>query len=315
MTKKDKVKKQIEFIKENSYNGYIDKHLISNYFNISDKTVERRLISSGIKHMSFNLILMMADIMNGMPSLDVAKKYNCSLENVNQFSRRHNLIGRYQYRHKGYKDPFFFDNIDSNIKAYILGFIAADGHVSDKEISICLSSVDREILEKIRNEIGFESQIKDGLSIGSYGNSAFSKIRFGTKEMIKSLRLLGFNSDKTINFKTPSIKKEFLIDYYRGLVDGDGSFSKSIYNNKSIKLSFSLCGTKETLDDFRNFFSEYGIKFNNNLYKRFNTEKCCYTLVASGKDNVMNLLDILYSNADKSLYLSRKYNKYLSFKM
>ena len=46
----------------------------------------------------------------------------------------------------------YFDNIDSNRKAWILGFLAADGNIaSDRNrIKISLSSVDREILEKIK---------------------------------------------------------------------------------------------------------------------------------------------------------------------
>lgn len=315
MTDKKSIQSQINFIKENSSNGYIDKNVLISKFGISDKTVERRLKVAGVNHMRSDLIEMMLDITSGIPSQDVAKKYNCSLENINQFSRRHNLCGRYQYRHKRYKDPYFFNKIDSIEKAYILGFIAADGHVSDKEIKISLSSVDLDILLKIKDIIGFENKIKVSNGIGSYSSKEYVSVSFGTSEMIKSLRNLGFHRNKTLNFKIPEINKELLIYFYRGFVDGDGSFSKWVSNDGYVRYSFSLCGTMDSLLSFKEFFSNYGVIFSDKLTKRFETENCCYSLRASGKDNVLKLLDLLYSNADNEIVLSRKYKKYINLKI
>ena len=51
--------------------------------------------------------------------------------------------------------------------------------------------------------------------------------------------------------------------------------------------------------------------FNSKISKRFDTKNCCYELKMSGKQNVIHLLSILYDNS--SIYLDRKYNKYLDF--
>lgn len=312
MTKREKITQQLEFIKENNINGYIDKHFISKYFNISLKTSERRLEDACVKHMSSELINMMVDISSGIPSTEISKKYKCSLENVNQFARRHNILNRYQYRHRRYSDPYFFNCIDTPNKAYILGFIAADGHVSDKEIKISLSSVDEEILHKIRNIVGFKNTVKNTLNHNTL--KPISSVSFGTSEMIRSLRRLGFCKNKTTDFSIPNIDDNLLIYFYRGFVDGDGSFSKYTSNDGYTRYSFSICGTESALNDFKVFFSKFGIKFSKNLYKRFDTENCCYALSASGKNNVLKLLDILYEDVSDSIYLNRKYNKYLDFK-
>ena len=57
----------------------------------------------------------------------------------------------------------YFDNIDSNRKAWILGFLAADGNISSdrNRIKIGLSSVDREILENIKLALESERDIID----------------------------------------------------------------------------------------------------------------------------------------------------------
>ena len=56
---------------------------------------------------------------------------------------------------------------------------------------------------------------------------------------------------------------------------------------------------------------ELKLYFNSKISKRFDTKNCCYELKMSGKQNVIHLLSILYDNS--SIYLDRKYNKYLDF--
>ena len=43
----------------------------------------------------------------------------------------------------------YFDAVDSNNKAYILGFIFADAHVTDKSLSIVISKDDVGILRSM----------------------------------------------------------------------------------------------------------------------------------------------------------------------
>jgi len=302
----------LEYIKNNSYNGYIDKHVICELFHVSEKTAERRIKELGIKHMLSENIQMMIDICNNMPSMDIAKKYECSLVNVNAFARRHNLSGRYNYNHKNYRDPEYFSSIDTEEKAYILGFIAADGHVSDKEIIISISKKDTDILEKIRNSIGINKDIKfyTGSSFNPDKKSEFAKFSFGTKEMISNLRDLGFGKDKTLNFRMPQINNSLLRHFIRGYVDGDGYFGKYLHNDGYYRSSMGICGTKEFLLDLMKIFNSMGFSVFKKLNKRFNTENCCYTLMICGNNNVLNVLNYLYS--DSKIYLDRKYKNFLS---
>ena len=48
-------------------------------------------------------------------------------------------------------DESFFEDIDNEEKAYILGFISADGSISKNELSIRLQIKDIDILYKIKN--------------------------------------------------------------------------------------------------------------------------------------------------------------------
>lgn len=308
----------INYIKLTAYKTYIDKKFIQEKFNCSEKTSERIISSIKYKHMKQPLIEMMKDIELGMHSSEVALKYNCSVVNVNAFMRRHgikrcftltHLPRNLDYRLKNYSDINYFNKIDSSDKAYILGFIAADGCVTHKEIRIALHSKDKDILEKFIIIIGLKNKsVKTRLQNNSFNNklSPISCISFGTKEMRKDLNELGFDNRKTASLKFPNIDKKYYLDFIRGYCDGDGSFTK----DKNNRYSFSLEGTKSFLIYIKEFFEkEYDIKFSTNLYKRFNTESCCYTLRATGKNNVIKILDLLYNKSN--LYLDRKYNKYL----
>ena len=302
----------LEYIKNNSYNGYIDKHIVSKSFHVSERTAERRIKELGFKHMSSKNICMMIDICNNIPSMEIAQKYECSLVNVNAFARRHNLSGRYNYSHKNYKDPEYFSVIDTEEKAYILGFIAADGHVSDKEIIISLSSKDVDVIQKIRSSIRINKDIKfyTGNSFNPDKSSKFARFAFGTKEMISSLRSLGFVRDKTLNFRIPKIDRPLYRHFIRGYVDGDGSFGKYLHNDGYYRSSMTICGTKEFLLELMEIFNSMDFITSKKLKKRFNTKNCCYELALSGNDNVLNVLSYLY--LDSKIYLDRKYENFLS---
>ena len=62
------------------------------------------------------------------------------------------------------KDIHYFDKIDTEEKAYILGFLATDGCIAvtkngNKRIKITLKSSDKDILEKIKNQLKSDSPI------------------------------------------------------------------------------------------------------------------------------------------------------------
>jgi hypothetical protein len=54
----------------------------------------------------------------------------------------------------------YFDNIDTPIKSYLLGLMAADGCVTDKNY-IVLESIDRELVELLAKEIEYSGEIRE----------------------------------------------------------------------------------------------------------------------------------------------------------
>ena len=138
-------------------------------------------------------------------------------------------------KHPKIKNKFlneeYFDNIDSEEKAYFLGLLFTDGSVvkSDKKNSIAvrleLNIKDIDIIERFKKCLNCESDIvisKRANRNGSISESAL--ISINSEKMSKSLEKYGIIPNKT--YKTthlPKVDKKFLIPFLRGLIDGDGS--------------------------------------------------------------------------------------------
>lgn len=76
---------------------------------------------------------------------------------------KENNIERKNNNKRTYKlNEHYFDKIDTPNKAYILGFFYADGCniMSKSTVTMSLEETDKEILEKIRLEIGSERQLE-----------------------------------------------------------------------------------------------------------------------------------------------------------
>lgn len=194
----------------------------------------------------------------------------------------------------------YFSSPSSNM-AYILGFLAADGTVrKDKnEIKLSLSSIDREVLEKMRMEVGGrpiqEYITQKGFSVCSW--------TFTSQKIKNDLQNYSVIPNKTFYLKPPlKLPKIYWIDYIRGYFDGDGSVN-SLQNGKALR--WQICSaTKEILKwiiDF--FYEEYNIpKVSILLQKReqkANLYYFQYSTVATQK-----IYNILYSS--NGLYLKRK---------
>lgn len=133
-----------------------------------------------------------------------------------------------------------FENIDSHQKAYWLGFIAADGSVSDRCLTIQLSINDIEHLELFKKFIDTNCPIKSGESFNKNKTKKykFCRIDIYSKKIISDLNKYGIVRNKTFCLRLPQIDDNFMSSYLLGFIDGDGSF----IINKNNQLKFSLIG-------------------------------------------------------------------------
>lgn len=114
-----------------------------------------------------------------------------------------------------------FHSIDSEDKAYWLGFLYADGCLSDNtRISIMLKIEDANHLEKFKNFLCWNGQVKIKPQFHR------CELTFRSKEMFTDLVSKGCFPNKSLKLCFPTndiVPNNFLRDFIRGYVDGDGS--------------------------------------------------------------------------------------------
>ena len=204
------------------------------------------------------------------------------------------------------KDETYFQNQSHNM-AWILGFIAADGTIrkNSNEIKIGLAIKDKEILEKIREELKIPAIVKEYTNTQGYDCCTLA---WTCEQHKKDLALYHLIPAKTFQLKPPSdvLKREYWIDYIRGYFDGDGSVNllKNSNGRGNGNLRWQVCSaTKEILDwivDF--FYEEYGIKKVNILCDTTRQQPLYYFQYSSVATR--QIYKILYTS--DSLFLKRK---------
>ena len=193
----------------------------------------------------------------------------------------------------------FFEHIDSEEKAYILGWIASDGSISKNGyITIEIKKEDKLILEKIRDILCKELNISNRKRV-SQNNSI---LRFCSRQMVQDACkwLLISPGEKSFTIRLPKLNEELTWAFLRGYFDGDGHLTKTTNKTRYLKSDIASCSSKMR-DDIKKFTK---IQCSNSD----ETNRIYW----SGK-NAMLFLDKIYENA--SVYLERKYNRYLEWKL
>lgn len=224
----------------------------------------------------------------------IAKKYKVPEGAVKKVLIDNNIEIRRHYKQMFNEN--YFDIIDTANKAYLLGFLYADGCVNkNNAISFTIHQDDREILEMYVKELQATN------AITSVKNKPHVRISFCSKHMCDTLKMIGCGQNKTNELEFPDINEKYKYDFIRGFMDGDGCIC--IYNrgkHKYINLSFT--GTLKMMQELKRIFNvDNEIKFYRNAY----------SLNIGKTEDVLRILKDIYSNAE--LYMTRKHNKYKEY--
>ena len=197
-------------------------------------------------------------------------------------------------RHRGPKSKIgkedFFDCIDTEEKAYFLGYIMADGNVSVTNNQYCLkihiSIQDKEIVDKFLESINSSNKATMRMNSASYYVSLTSV------HMCKRLMELGVVPQKTgREYISDEIPKKLLHHYVRGVFDGDGITTIG----KSKRSGF--VGSINMITDILGELNE-----NLTIFDAGKNKKVVYFL--GGKKFSRKLYNYLYSDA--TIWLKRK---------
>lgn len=146
-------------------------------------------------------------------------------------------------------NEFFFETIDTEAKAYWLGFIHADGCiVRGGKLQISLAAVDEPHLWKFRDAINSDHKISCNAKYNSVG------ITITSQQMCNDLVRHGVLPRKSTVGGIPCVAPEFRRHFWRGVVDGDGHL---LFARGAPVLG--ITGHDDTLNAFISYCDEIGI--------------------------------------------------------
>lgn len=249
---------------------------------------------------------------SGFSIADLAKEYKVDQGAVRNKNKEFGINIKDYYNYRANYDVHVFDVIDTEEKAYWLGFLFADGYVRGDSNTVGLSGisiVDIDHIKKFKqflNDTRPDSVIKTYKKVVPYtGNVVISCSYHICNANIKQ-NLVNFGcvpkKSLILKFPDPSIfKSENLVyDFIRGYNDGDGCLSKIQHNNR---LAISMRGTFEFLSSVISYFPEEFKKVYSEIDKRTGTLQYKILCCSNKADRVAMKL---YNNA--TVYLDRKFN-------
>ena len=246
----------------------------------------------------------------------IGEIFNISRKTVSYYLRQNGVISNPKYvRHidpkklRKYDYSYcenLFETIDTEEKAYWLGFLYADGYIGkDKNtIELALQENDKEHLEKYRqflhlNNKPFDYKVK-------HFNNATDKYsyRFSicSAKIKHDLIVLGCCPNKTYILKFPTteqVPKNLIHHFIRGYIDGDGCIYTSLH-----KISLEILGTVNFLQGYQEW-----VNLGNSRIYKFNNANV-YRVINSGA-YALNILKRIYDKA--TIFLERKRQKYLDY--
>lgn len=307
-------------LREFVINSYVQNQLsasqIAKQIGASTATVCTYLRDNGIvvenRHnkLNFDLDLDIIPKYNqGISLSNLAKEYNTTIQTLSKKLKERGIQIVNRQNITKFNENVF-DIIDTEEKAYWLGFIFADGYISSRDygFELSLAGIDTEHLIKFNN---FMQHQKNNVKLGvtKVGNTEFQRCRWGivNKHLWNVLNNYGCTPRKSNTLVFPKLdifqNPSLIISFIRGYFDGDGCLS----NYKELPKA-SFIGTEEFLSELKEQLQVYSI--NSGKLVTDYRELCTKTLNIS-KSNTLKFLHLIYDNA--TIYLDRKYNKFLTF--
>lgn len=209
----------------------------------------------------------------------------------------------------------YFNKIDSHEKAYVLGFLYADGSNRGDGLSFTQDVERIDILENIKKALESESPIRE-LGPRHYIFEVFSNI------IVRDVEKLGVVKNKSLVLQFPTkeiVPDKFMSSFILGYFDGDGciwngkrkkmivkdSKRKNGYRERIVhNVKFTFTGCVSFIEPLQNYLVSKGIvkkktKLNYSKAKNPSNSTCdkVCTMEYSGRGQIRNLYEYMYSKS------------------
>lgn len=222
---------------------------------------------------------------------DISLRQYYNLLKLNNVERKNKVV-RYNF------DEDYFESIDTEDKAYFLGFIVADGCISDKTNTIKIIQKEIDILYEFKKYIN-----SDG-GIFTSKNKNISSFSVSSAKTKNDLEKLGIHSNKTMVVKYPGIPDNLQNHFMRGVFDGDGCITlRTDKRDNQQRGQVNICSG--SYDFIKDYYDKLVLFANLSGRNKIRCPKGTYHVVDwGGLSDVENIYNFLYK--DSTIYLKRK---------
>lgn len=240
----------------------------------------------------------------------IQEKFNLSSPTIGKILKKYNVKpwNKSQIFSPDLRENYF-ENIDTEAKAYFLGLMITDGNIFDNyksanqlpNINLTLNEKDKYILECFKKELRLNKKI-------TLDNRGCCQICCFSRTMANDLKKFGVVPQKTFITKFPTNIPETMHRHLiRGLIDGDGNISFHIRRNRKVhSKAIRLCGANEQfIEDVKQFLLE-NVGLQSLYITKQNFQNPVWTLNCSNKRDLEILIHYLYDDA--TIYMKRKKN-------
>lgn len=233
---------------------------------------------------------------NQKSSTQLAKEMNLTPSAINGVWYRNGLKNKVNRKYLLINENYF-ENIDSQDKAYFLGFIGADGCLYETKymgkqniLRISIQKQDIKILDILKQLLETEE--------------------ISSNKIFNDIKNTGLSTKKTYGNTITNISDDLMPALIRGYFDGDGTIS----NHRDVsKTNISIVGYESNLQKIKKFLDQcyiYGSISECNSKKYSIAEDgskfCIYNL--TNKTSRYCFLKLIYEDS-QNIFLDRKYNK------
>lgn len=256
---------------------------------------------------------IISEYLMGESVLALAHKYCTNTHKIQHILDNNNInkISQAKRFNPNLKEDYFL-NIDSDEKAYWLGWILTDGGISNNHLEITLQIKDIHILEMLSNDLGVTSH---GLRI----YNEYVRFSIGSVIMCKQLAQYGVIPNKTKTLKFPDIDSKYTTALIRGMFEGDGGltlgtatrFNKqrgksytTLYQEMSFTGTYDMCEGFQRIITTNTAIAPKNITRNHSIFR----------VRWSNKKEILQIFDLLYTGCNDH-YLKRKYDLFCKLRM
>lgn len=254
---------------------------------------------------------------SGKSISEIAKTFEKTSQTILKWLKDANVR---ENRSRTWVNSEYFDTIDTEEKAYLLGFFIADGSIrveKDKRTNtyykrLCLSNSidDLEIIKRFHKAIcPYHTMQNIHNTRGAKYRKPQIMLQWTSNHMVQTLeekyKILPLKTyDYNFKFPFETIPSELHRHFVRGFLDGDGCVRTDglgfVFNSENFM--FQIMNIFE--DALKNNLEKFKYTYSKCIGKTVNYWKC---FIAKGSEKQKLLKDFLYKDA--TIYLTRKFNK------